>query len=161
MTGLDLIVVGILAASTLLGLMRGLTKEVVSLAAWILAFLLARALAPSVAPMLPAGDAPGLQYAAALVLVFLLVLIVASLVGYLLRQLIDIAGLGVYDRVLGALFGIARGTIAVIGLALVASLTVLPKTQFWLSALSHHALERAVAFTKPWLPKDLAAHVQS
>ena len=160
MTSLDFLVAGILIASTLVGLLRGLAKEVISLAAWVLAFLLAKSLAPSVTPLMPGAGAPGLQYAAALVLVFLLVLLVASLLGYLIRQAIEFAGLGIYDRIFGAAFGVARGVVAVVGLALVASLTALPKTQFWQTSLCHARLEQAVLQTKPWLPKDMAAHVQ-
>lgn len=160
MTTLDFLVGGILLFSMLVGLFRGLTKEVVSLAAWVLAFLAAKSLAADVAPLLPASDAPGLQHAAALVLIFLLVLIAASLIGYLLRKLVDFSGLGVYDRFLGAVFGLSRGLIAVVGLALVASLTAVPKTQFWQTALCHQQLQKAVLLSKPWLPKDMAAHVQ-
>lgn len=159
MTGLDLLVGGILLLSALVGLVRGLTKEVVSLAAWILAFWGAKTFAPNLAILLPGRDAPGLQHAAALVLIFLLILLLAGLIGFLLSKLIDFSGLGVYDRFLGTAFGVARGLIAIIALALVASLTAVPKTQFWQSAWCHKTLEQAVLFSKPWLPKDLAAHV--
>ncbi len=157
MTSLDFIVIGILAGSTLLGLMRGLVRESFSLAAWVLAFVGAKYLAPLLAPSLPAADAPGLQHAAALVLVFLTILIVASLVGKLLSGLVKWAGLGAYDRMLGGLFGMLRAGVAVVGLALVAGLTALPKSQMWQQALVRGPLEQASAKIQPWLPKDLAA----
>jgi len=160
MNSLDFAVAGILILSTVTGLMRGLAREVISLAAWILAFILAKSLAPAVAPLLPGEGAPGLQHAAALVLVFLLVLILAGIAGYLLRQAVEFAGLGIFDRIFGAAFGFTRGVAAVVALALVASLTALPRTRFWQSSLSHSELDRAILTTRPWLPKDVAAHVQ-
>lgn len=160
MTGVDLAVLGILAGSTVLGLMRGLVREAFSLAAWVLAFLGAKFLAPLLAPSLPGGDAPALQHAAALVLVFLAVLIVASLAGKLLSGLVKWAGLGAYDHMLGGLFGVLRAGVAVLGLALVAGLTALPKSQVWQQALVRGPLEQATAKIQPWLPKDLAALIR-
>jgi membrane protein required for colicin V production len=160
MTGLDWLVGGILLLSALVGLIRGLTKEVISLAAWILAFWGAKTFAPDLAMLLPGRDAPGLQHAAALVLIFLVILLLAGLIGFLMSKLIDFGGLGVYDRLLGAAFGVARGLVAVVALALAASLTAVPRTQFWLASWCHPQLEKAVLFSKPWLPRDMAAHVQ-
>ena len=52
MTGFDFCVVGILAASLLLGLWRGLVSEVLALAAWVLALVAGKMFAAEVAPVL-------------------------------------------------------------------------------------------------------------
>jgi membrane protein required for colicin V production len=160
MNGLDLIVLGIFVGSTVLGLMRGLIREVFSLAAWVLAFVGARLLGPALAPMLPGAENPALQHAAALLLVFVLILLATGLAGGVLAGLVKLAGLGTYDRMLGVLFGILRGVAAVVGLALLAGLTALPKTQFWQAALSRVPLELAVHQLLPWLPKDVAVLIK-
>lgn len=160
MTTLDLIVLGIVAFSAFLGLMRGLTREALSLGAWILAFLLSKELAPMIAPLLPGIETPSLRHAAALVVVFVAILILASLAGAVLSGLVNLAGLTAYDRILGVLFGVLRGLIAVVGLTLLAGLTALPKTKAWHDAWLRPPLEAAAAKLQPWLPKDLAALIR-
>ncbi len=160
MTSLDFFVLGVVAVSTVVGLMRGLVREVFSLAAWVLAFVGARTLAPMLAPLIPGIDAPGLKHAAALVLVFVAILIAASLTGMLLSSVLKMAGLGPVDRALGAIFGILRAGVALVGLTVVAGLTALPKTQAWQHSLSRAPLEQAAVHLKPWLPQDLAALIR-
>ncbi|MBI5329606.1 MAG: CvpA family protein [Betaproteobacteria bacterium] len=160
MNSLDITVLGILSGSMVLGLMRGLVRETFSLAAWGMAFLGARQFAPAVAAWLPGADAPGLRHAAALVLTFIVLLLATGFVGGLLSGAMKKAGLGVQDRLLGGIFGIARGGIALAGLTIVAGLTALPKTDFWLQAISRPYLELAAARLLPWLPADLAALLQ-
>jgi len=160
MTSLDWIVLAILGLSTFLGMLRGLAREALSLAAWVLAFVGAKQFAPFIAPSLPGLDSPSLRYAAALVLVFVTILILASMAAALVAKLIKLAGLGFYDRALGALFGVMRGTVALLGLTLIAGLTALPKTQSWQQALSRASLEQMASKLHPWLPSDLAALIR-
>ena len=156
MSSLDLIVLAILIGSSALGLMRGLIKEVFSLASWILAFVAARIFGPALAPLLPGEANPALQYAAALVLVFVVVLVGSSLLGRMLAGAVRWVGLGSLDRVLGILFGAARGVAAIVGLTLLAGLTALPKTQTWQETVTRPILEGAARFVIPLLPNDLA-----
>lgn len=160
MSSLDIVVLGILAGSTLLGLMRGLVKEVFSLAAWILAFIGARLFGPSLAHLLPGVDNPALRHGLALVLVFVVILIGAGLAGNLLAGLVRLAGLGLHDRALGVMFGLLRGVAAVVALALLAGMTALPKTQAWQSALSRAPLESAAQRVIPWLPRDVSVLIR-
>ena len=160
MSSLDIVVLGILVGSTLLGLMRGLVKEVFSLAAWILAFIGARTFGPLLAQQLPGADNPALRHAMALILVFVLILVVAGLAGSLLAGVVRLVGLGAYDRLLGVLFGLLRGGVAVVALALLAGLTALPKTHMWQTAMSRVPLEVAAQKLKPWLPRDISVLIK-
>lgn len=160
MSSLDLLVLCVLAGSATLGLMRGLVKEVFSLAAWVLAFLGARLLGPLVAQLLPGAENPALRYAAALVLVFVAVLLGAALAGSLLSGIVRMAGLEAYDRTLGLLFGLARGGAALVALTVLAGLTALPQTQTWKDAWSRVPLERAARQVIPWLPRDVSALIK-
>jgi membrane protein required for colicin V production len=157
MTSLDWIVLAILGLSTFLGVMRGLARETLSLVSWVLAFVGAKHFAPLLAPSLPGLDSPSLRYAAALLLVFLVILILASLASAIVGRLISLAGLGFYDRFLGAMFGILRGTLALVGLTLIAGLTAMPKTAAWQQAYSRTPLEYFASKLNPWLPPELAA----
>ena len=156
MSILDIVVLFILVGSALLGLMRGLVKEVFSLAAWVLAFIGARLLGPEVAQLLPGVENPGLRYALALVLVFVLILVGAGLAGSLMAGLVRMAGLGAYDRFLGVMFGFLRAGVALVALTLVAGMTALPQTQAWQTALSRVPLEATAHWLRPFLPDDVS-----
>jgi membrane protein required for colicin V production len=160
MSSLDLIALGILLLSAVLGLMRGLSREVLSLLSWFAAFYAAKSFAPLVAPWLPGLAAPALSHAVALVLIFVVVLIAASLLAAAVGGLVKLVGLGPYDSLLGGLFGAARGILILLMLTLLAGLTALPKTKTWQASLMHGPLELAVGKIKPWLPANLAALIQ-
>jgi len=160
MSSLDLIAFGIFAFSAVLGLMRGLTREVLSLLSWFAAFYAAKSFAPMLAPWIPGLDAPALSHAAALVVIFVAVLIAASLLAAAIGGLVKVAGMGPYDSLLGGLFGAARGIFFLLMLTLLAGLTALPKTPAWQASLIHGHLEQAAVKLKPWLPAELAALIQ-
>ncbi len=160
MSSLDLIALGIFAFSAVLGLMRGLTREVLSLLSWFAAFYAAKSFAPVLAPWIPGLDAPALSHAAALVVIFVAVLIAASLLSAAVGGLVKVAGMGAYDSLLGGLFGAARGIFFLLMLTLLAGLTALPKTPTWQASLIHGHLEQAAVKLKPWLPAELAALIQ-
>jgi len=160
MTAIDWIAVAILAGSLMMGLLRGFVREAFSLAAWIVAFLAARAFSPALATVIPGIGQEGLRQAAAIVLVFIGVLILAHLLAALLSNLMKLAGLGGFDRVLGMLFGAARAAVVLVLLTLVAGLTALPRSEAWRNSLVHGPLEVVAGKVIPWLPEDLAALIR-
>jgi membrane protein required for colicin V production len=160
MTVIDLIALAIVALSCVLGLMRGFVREAMSLAGWLLAFYGARTFASEVGAVLPGIESAGLRYAAALVLIFVTVLLAVSLASMLLRGMVNLAGLGAYDKAVGVVFGLVRALLVLLLLTVVAGLSALPKTQAWQDSWSHAWLESAVLYLKPWLPQDLAALIQ-
>jgi membrane protein required for colicin V production len=160
MTGLDLLVVGVMAVSAVAGLMRGLVREVFSLGAWVLAFLFAKSLAPFVAPLVPGVDSEALRHFAAIVLVFVIILVGASLSGAVLAGMVKWVGLGFYDKFMGLVFGALRGGLVVLLLTLLAGLTAMPQTRIWQDALLREQLESGARMAMPWLPTSLAEHIR-
>mgnify|MGYP001085871361 CR=1 FL=1 len=160
MTAIDWIALAILAGSLIMGLMRGFVREAFSLAAWIVAFLAARAFSPAVAAVIPGIGQEGLRQAAAIVLIFIGVLILAHVLAAMLSGLLKLAGLGGFDRGLGMLFGAARAAVLLVLLTLVAGLTALPRSEAWQASLVHGPLEIVAHRVIPWLPQDLAALIR-
>jgi len=160
MTGLDLLVVGVMAISAIAGLMRGLVREAFSLGAWVLAFLFSKSLAPFVAPMVPGVESEALRHFAAIVLVFVIIVVLASLSGAVLAGMVKWVGLGFYDKFMGLVFGALRGGLIVLLLTLLAGLTALPQTRFWQDALLHEQLEAGARMAMPWLPRSLVKHIR-
>lgn len=160
MTAFDYTLLAVVGVSILLGVMRGLVREALNLLAWVAAFWLAYAYTADIAPMLPeAIPSESLRLLAAFVMLFLGALLLMSLVTIALAELVKNLGLGVYDRGLGALFGLARGVLIVLTLVLLAGLTSLPHQGFWRNAMFSAPLETLAADVKPWLPEGLSKRI--
>jgi membrane protein required for colicin V production len=160
MTLFDLVVIVIVGLSVLLSLIRGLVREVLALAAWVVAFLAANVLAAEVGHWMPeALPSEELRLLAGFVCVFVVVLVAMSVLAMLVSRLVKSAGLGVEDRLLGAVFGLARGLMVVMIMVLLAGLTSLPRQAVWRNAVLTDPLEMFAARIKTWLPADLARRI--
>ena len=157
MTAFDLIVIGIVGLSTVFAFWRGLIRVVMSLAALVAAVLVAIHFSPSVANMLPLlSDNPVTRYLAAFALIFIVVALIGALLGWMLSRAIRAIGLGFVDRLLGAVFGVARGVLIIVIVVLLAGLTTLPRQEWWQNALFAPPLVIAALSLRPWLPQALA-----
>jgi membrane protein required for colicin V production len=123
MNPIDLAILLVIALSALLGLVRGMLTEVLSLLVWIAAVILAIVLGDEVAPRLSGIESPLLRSVAAHAGVFVLVLLVGNLLVWLLRSLFHGIGLSLPDRLLGAGFGALRGYAVVLVGVLAAGFT--------------------------------------
>lgn len=160
MTIFDYLVIFVLIASIVISTMRGLVKEVLSLAGWIVAFVVANAYGPWLAPMLP--DAlPGevVRLIVAFIALFIGVLILMALLTMAINALIEAGGLSFADRGLGALFGLGRGIVIVLAGVILCGMTSMPKQDFWQNALLSPLAESGVRTVKPFLPAAMAEHV--
>jgi membrane protein required for colicin V production len=157
MTWLDYAVLGVLGISVAWGIWRGLVREVISLAGWVIAFLAANFFAGPLADTLPQSISRGeVRLAVAFVAVFLLTLTVTTLAGLLLSKAIKAIGLGGLDRTLGGIFGVARGLLIVVAFALLAGLTSVPGSPIWKESASGPILARVALSLRAWLPPALA-----
>ena len=157
MTAFDLIVIGIVGLSAVFAFWRGLIRVVLSLVALVAAVLAAIEFSPSAADMLPMlSDNPSTRYLAAFALIFVVVVVIGALLGWALSRAVRAIGLGFIDRLLGAVFGMARGVLIVVILVLLAGLTTLPRQEWWQNALFAPPLVIAALSLRPWLPQALA-----
>ena len=160
MAPLDWVFLAILLASFLLGAWRGLVYEVLSVASWIAAFLLAQLFAPPVAAMLPMGQAPEMaRYAAAFVLVFIGVVFAGGLVAWITKKLVEAVGLRPVDRTLGAAFGILRGVVLLLAIAVVVNMSPLRRAEWWLESKGAAMSTAAVMELKPVLPERFGQYL--
>ena len=161
MTALDYAVVGVIVLSSAWGAWRGLVREVISLAGWVLAFIAANVLADPLAEALAGWiPNPDLRAIAAFAAVFVVTLTLVTLVAIALSKALKSTGLRGLDRTLGALFGLARGVLIAILFALVAGLTSFPQNPMWRASWSGPMLGRTVEELKPWLPPTLAQRLR-
>jgi membrane protein required for colicin V production len=160
MTAFDYAVLIIIGSSVLVSVVRGFTREALSLLGWVIAFFAANALSGVVAewfaPIIKDGS---LRVLAAFIAVFVVTLILASLGAMVVSRMLKNAGLGLEDRLLGGFFGFARGMLIVLVLVLVSGLTALPRQPAWSDAMLSPPLEALAAALKPWLPQAVARYL--
>jgi membrane protein required for colicin V production len=151
---LDWVFVAVLLASFLLGVLRGLVYEVLSVLSWLAAFVLAQWLAPQAGNWLPMGAAAEpVRYAAGFALVFVLALFAGGLVAWGMRKLVEAAGLRPVDRALGAAFGLVRGVVLLLAAAVVVNMTPLRSAAWWTESMGADVSTTALRGLKPVLPE--------
>lgn len=161
MNGFDYAVLFVMLCSLVLGVWRGFVREIFALLSWVVAFWVSSDFGwMGVGAAGLVFDDPGLKAIAGYALVFIGVLLLCSGVGALFRLMVTAAGLGLTDRVLGSVFGLARGLLMVLAGVLVCGLTPLPKSPWWQAAKLAPPLETAVLAAKPWLPDGLASRIR-
>ena len=160
MTLFDYLVLTVLLLSVLIGVLRGLVREMLSLLGWIAALVVANTWGAQMAAWLPVA-VPGtmVRLIVGFLILFVATLLLASLVTMAISQLVKSMGLQVADRGLGGLFGLARGVLIVLVVVILGGLTAMPQQPFWRNSLFAPLAETGVRTLKPWLPGSWAEHV--
>ena len=110
MTSVDLIILGVMLLSGVIALMRGIVREILSVAAWIGAAGTATMLLPVARPLVGQWvPAPEWIDPVAYIVLFLVSLIVFTLIAKLISGAVRSSAVGGIDRTLGFVFGLARG----------------------------------------------------
>lgn len=120
-TIIDGVVALVIALSALLAYSRGLVREALAIAGWIVAGVLAFLFAPEIEPLvteLPVvgdfiADSCELSMITAFTAIFAVALIAASLITPMFSSLVQRSALGGIDQGLGFLFGVGRGILLV------------------------------------------------
>ncbi len=161
MTIFDYLVLFVLLSSVLISTLRGLVKEILSLASWVVSFVVANAFGATLATLLPAAI-PGqaVRLMVAFVVLFIGVRLLMSLLTLAVESLVTASGLAPADRGLGGLFGLARGLVFVLAAVILCGMTAIPQQAFWKNALLSPLAEAAARTVKPYLPAAYAQHVQ-
>lgn len=160
MTIFDYIVLIVVAFSVLISVLRGGVREVLSILGWLAAFYVAKTYVGALIPLMPEEiPTDELKTLAAFVILFLLALLVAGLVATGLATLLSKAGLGWFNRIMGALFGLARGLLVIGVGAMLAGMTSIPKDDVWTTAMLSAPVEAMVKAALPLLPETLSKRV--
>jgi membrane protein required for colicin V production len=131
-TLIDVFIVVVLLLSILIGAMRGIVREVVALVFWIAAIWSAWAFGSLLEPYLGGLlSGPQVRVWVARLIVFVIVLSIGALVGFLMGMLSQHSGIGWLDRLLGTMFGFARGMVLLGVLAICGELLELQQESWW------------------------------
>lgn len=155
----DITLAAILLLSIVVGLVRGFVFELLSLAGWVAAWFAAQWAAPLLAPHVPVGaSGSALNHAVAFACAFVVALIVWGLLARLVRLLLHATPLSLPDRLLGAVFGIVRGTVLLLAVATVVGFTPLAKAAAWQHSRGAAILNAVLQGLLPFLPPQVSEH---
>lgn len=157
MTEIDWIILALLVLSTIVGIVRGVTREILAIAGWIVGIVLAMNFAGDVAEKIPfesLGYIPRVMLAAVLMVVA--VLFLCGLLGMLLRKLLEVAEISFEDRALGAVFGLARGVVVICACVFLFGLSdTIRGSAIWRQSMLIGPAETLIEWTAPYLPNWL------
>ena len=161
LNGIDWLLLGVIALSAVMGLMRGLVVEVLSLVVWVAAFWLAFVYGGHVSTLLEGSIAsPSARMFLSYAVLFVAALVIGGIVTWLIGRLLKLSGLGGIDRLLGLLFGLVRGAALACVLVLLLGFTGMPQDAWWHESQLLPEFQRGAQAMKTWLPDAVAPYVQ-
>ncbi len=121
-TIIDGVVIALILISGFMAYSRGIVREVLSIVGWVGAAVIAFIFAPEGKDMVfevpfvkgIVGDSCDIALIIAFVIIFLIALVVISLFTPLLAGAVSRSSLGPIDRMLGFIFGLARGVLLIV-----------------------------------------------
>jgi membrane protein required for colicin V production len=160
MNWVDIAIVAVVLISTIVSLIRGFVREVLSLAVWIAAFWVAIRYAEALSVQFAAQvSTPSVRMGLAFAVLFLTTLLIGALINYLIFQLVDRTGLSGTDRFVGMFFGAARGVALVALLVLLAGMTPVTGDPWWHDSQLLPHFEKLALWLKGFLPAHLATSI--
>ncbi|WP_243368373.1 CvpA family protein [Microvirga solisilvae] len=159
---LDLVVIGIVLISALLAAVRGFTREVLAIVAWVVAAAAAWYLHPAALPIAQQYISSNtVALVAAIGGIFVITLIIVSIITVQISDLILDSRIGALDRTLGLVFGAARGfLICVIGWAFLSWLLQGKEPEWATASRTRPAMENARDSIIAMLPENAEALIQ-
>lgn len=122
----DLIVLVVIVLLILRGLWKGLIRQVVGLAGVVTGYMIAMHFYGPFASRYLKGFTPATGHIIAFLGVFIGCIIAASIVGWIIGRLMNVAGLGILNRIGGAVLGGAKGCF-ILAIAVMMLVAFLPR----------------------------------
>ena len=154
MITVDLVLLGLIGISLIVGLWRGFIKEVFALGVWLIAIAAAYQFSGAASELLiDHVTVPSARIGLAFVAIFIAVLVIGGLLTYLIGQLVEKTGLSGTDRLLGAIFGALRGVLIILGLIIAAGFTPIPGDPWWSESRVIQSLVPLAEWCATFLPE--------
>ena len=154
MTPIDYAIIVIILLSICFGCFRGFIRELLSLIGWFLAFYTANFFTDSLYQYIPFALDETIKYIAGYFIIFLLVLIFASIIIKLINKFIKSVGLSFSNFILGGFFGFIRGVLIIFVMNLLLEKTSFSLNPGWAKSTYIPIIKNSVENTLPYLPED-------
>ena len=151
---IDIAMLAVVGLSALVGVLRGLTFEILSLLGWVAAWFAGLWFGPMIAPHLSI-ESPSLNHIAAFAIAFVVALIVCGLAARAVSALVGKTPLKPLDRLLGAVFGVLRALLVLLVIAIVVTHTPAASSTAWRESRGAVWLEAMLHELMPLVAPDL------
>lgn len=151
---IDILIVAAIAISVVVGAVRGFVKEAISIAALLVAIWAALYFGPGVGEVSDSWiSSRELQTWFGRILVFAIILSVGGLLGWGISKLVRLSVLSGMDRLLGAMFGTARGVLLAALFIIAGQFTGFDNDEWWLNSQAIPYLEVVADWIKVMAPQ--------
>jgi membrane protein required for colicin V production len=158
---IDIVIIAVIALSAILSLFRGFVKEALALASWLIALWVAMTFYEPLAQWLGHWiTLASAQKITAFAVLFIAVLLLGAIVNYLAGKLVSKTGLSGTDKMLGIVFGVARGGVIVAILVLLAGLTPFPQDHWWKQSQFLGYFQDLALWMRNFLPGEIADNIK-
>ena len=156
MPTIDIIIAAALVVSVIVGIVRGFVKESISIAALLIAIWAALYFGPAVGNVSSSWlSSEALQMWFGRVLVFAIILSVGGLLGWGISRLVRMSVLSGMDRLLGSLFGAARGVLLLAVFIIGGQFAGFDNDDWWLNSRLIPHVEVVAEWIKVMAPQGL------
>ncbi len=163
MIGIDIAIVIVLLISGAISFWRGFFREALSLITWVGAILITLAYTSRFATLLPRDSiqSPEARATISAIALFLICMAIGMIARWLFGRIMAGRKRGITDRLIGVVFGLARGVVIVALLVLVAHLAPsLQQEPWWLESELLPEFDKVARSIHEQLPEDVAQHFQ-
>ncbi len=148
----DVVWLAVLVLSVVLGLLRGVVQELMSVLGWLVAWLAAQAWSGPVAHQIPGlPQDSSLQKALGFMMTFVVVLLCWRMLSWLLQKIVQATPLAPVDRLLGGVFGLVRGVLIVMVMVALVDYSPLARQAFWQASAGVAWAQRLIGSVQPLL----------
>ena len=157
MNEIDWVIAVVLLVSTILGVSRGVVREVFAILGWVLAIWLSTKYAPELADVIPL---PSLSFFIRLALaalgIVVITLFTCGMASKLIGKLLRAGGVSFEDRAIGSIFGFVRGVVIVCVCVFIAGMTSAVKSGYWRNSMLIVPAETVIDYVMPYMPETIA-----
>ena len=152
----DYVILAIIVISTLISLIRGFVREVLSLATWVAAFIVAFLFSSKLSTVFTSFiHSQAVRLTISFAIVFIITLILGDLLSYLVSKLASKKGLSGIDRTLGMLFGFVRGILIIAVLLLLVAMGSPEHALWWQQSYLIPHFQGLVDWLHNFLPQQM------
>lgn len=154
-------IIVLILISTIIGLVRGVIREVFSVVSWLAAIAFTALYFQQVANLLPfEGLSNVARIGVAAAIIFFCVLVVGAIISYTFKVGFAAIGLGMVDHFLGGVLGLVRGLAIVVLLVVLADVAAVTDKTWWKESALVPKFQQASVEAKKLVVDKLAPYME-
>lgn len=152
---IDYAIMGVIAFSVIMGIVRGFVREAMSLVTWVVAISVGILYCEAFSVYFSKISMLGIRLTLSFVLLVLGSLIIGGIISHVIVRIIRLTGFGITDRIIGTFFGFARGAAIVSILILIVQQTSIRNDKLYQESLIAPKFLPLSHWIKEKIPEDI------